>query len=160
MRFLTRAVRAVASLSSGMASRAVTATYWPGERHKDPYVNWSTTVKYPERVTFGIGLRVGSHCVLGAMGGISFGDHVRISRGAIIETGGLDFDVDPPYPHVAAPIAIGSGAWIGSNAIILAGVTIGANAIVGAGAVVTKDVPPDTVYVGAQGRQIPRKRRA
>lgn len=40
------------------------------------------------------------------------------------------------------------GASVGSSSTILCGVTIGENAIVGAGAVVTKDVPPDTVVGG------------
>jgi len=40
------------------------------------------------------------------------------------------------------------GASIGSNATILCGVRIGENALVGAGAVVTKDVPANTVVVG------------
>ena len=40
------------------------------------------------------------------------------------------------------------GASIGSNATILAGVTIGENALIGAGAVVTKDVPPNSIVAG------------
>jgi acetyltransferase-like isoleucine patch superfamily enzyme len=40
------------------------------------------------------------------------------------------------------------GASIGSGATILSKVTIGENAIVGAGAVVTKDVPPNTIVAG------------
>jgi UDP-2-acetamido-3-amino-2,3-dideoxy-glucuronate N-acetyltransferase len=40
------------------------------------------------------------------------------------------------------------GASIGSNATILCGITIGENALVGAGAVVTKDVPDNTVVAG------------
>jgi acetyltransferase-like isoleucine patch superfamily enzyme len=44
------------------------------------------------------------------------------------------------------------GASIGSNATILCGVTIGENALVGAGAVVTKDVPPNTVVAGSPAR--------
>ena len=43
---------------------------------------------------------------------------------------------------------IKKGASIGSSATILAGVTIGEFAVVGAGAVVTKDVPPNTIVVG------------
>lgn len=40
------------------------------------------------------------------------------------------------------------GASVGSGAVILCGVTIGENALIGAGSVVTKDVPPNTVYAG------------
>jgi len=43
---------------------------------------------------------------------------------------------------------IKKGASIGSNATILCGVTIGENALVGAGAMVTKDVPANTVMAG------------
>ena len=44
------------------------------------------------------------------------------------------------------------GASIGAGAIILPGVTVGERAMVGAGAVVTKDVPPDSVVVGNPAR--------
>jgi UDP-2-acetamido-3-amino-2,3-dideoxy-glucuronate N-acetyltransferase len=46
------------------------------------------------------------------------------------------------------------GASIGSNATILCGVTIGENALVGAGAVVTKDVPANSVVAGNPGKII------
>jgi acetyltransferase-like isoleucine patch superfamily enzyme len=46
------------------------------------------------------------------------------------------------------------GASIGSNATILCGITIGENALVGAGAVVTKDVPANTVVAGNPARII------
>ena len=45
------------------------------------------------------------------------------------------------------------GASIGSNATILCGITIGENALIGAGAVVTKDVPPNTIFVGNPARE-------
>ncbi len=44
------------------------------------------------------------------------------------------------------------GASIGSGSTILANVTVGENAIVGAGAVVTKDVPANTIVVGSPAR--------
>ena len=53
-----------------------------------------------------------------------------------------------------APIKLGKKVWIGAHATILAGVTIGDNAIVAAGAVVTKDVPADTVVGGVPARVI------
>ena len=47
-------------------------------------------------------------------------------------------------------------ASIGSSATILCGITIGEKAIVGAGAVVTKDVPANTVVAGNPAKVIKR----
>jgi acetyltransferase-like isoleucine patch superfamily enzyme len=52
------------------------------------------------------------------------------------------------YPR----ININHGASIGANATILPGVKIGKNAMVGAGAVVTKDVPENSVVIGNPAR--------
>ena len=49
-----------------------------------------------------------------------------------------------------------SNVWIGGSATILPGVTIGKNAIVAAGAVVTKDVPANTI-VGGNPAKVIRK---
>ena len=43
---------------------------------------------------------------------------------------------------------IGNQCFIGMNSIILPGVKIGNNVIVGAGAVVTKDIPSNTIVAG------------
>ncbi len=47
---------------------------------------------------------------------------------------------------------IKKGASVGSGATILARVTIGENAMIGAGAVVTKDVPPNSIVAGNPAR--------
>lgn len=44
------------------------------------------------------------------------------------------------------------GASIGSSSTILCGISIGENAIVGAGAVVTKDVPSNTIVAGVPAK--------
>ncbi|HRG59223.1 MAG TPA: acyltransferase [Bacteroidia bacterium] len=46
------------------------------------------------------------------------------------------------------------GASIGSNATILCGITIGENALIGAGAVVTKDVPANSIVAGNPAKVI------
>lgn len=52
------------------------------------------------------------------------------------------------------PVRIGNGVWVGAGALIMPGVTIGDGAIIGAGSVVTKDVPPNTVWVGYAAREL------
>jgi acetyltransferase-like isoleucine patch superfamily enzyme len=49
---------------------------------------------------------------------------------------------------------IKNGASVGSSSTIMCGVTVGENAIVGAGAVVTKDVPPNTIVAGVPAKVI------
>lgn len=49
---------------------------------------------------------------------------------------------------------IGRRCFIGTDALILCGTTIGDHAVVGAGAVVTKDVPPNTIVAGNPARVI------
>lgn len=46
------------------------------------------------------------------------------------------------------------GASIGSNCTIVCGITIGENAMIGAGAVVTKDVPANTIVIGNPGKNL------
>jgi acetyltransferase-like isoleucine patch superfamily enzyme len=48
----------------------------------------------------------------------------------------------------ANEIIIGCNVWIGSFARVCKGVTVGDNAIIAANAVVTKDVPPNTIVAG------------
>ena len=62
--------------------------------------------------------------------------------------------------HTGAPIVICRNAWIGRGAVILAGVTIGENSVVAANAVVTRDVPANTVVAGVPARPLSRERAA
>jgi maltose O-acetyltransferase len=53
-----------------------------------------------------------------------------------------------------AAIRIGDGSWIGARAMILPGVTIGSRCLVAAGAVVSRDVPDDTLVAGNPARVV------
>lgn len=52
------------------------------------------------------------------------------------------------------PVVIKKNAWIAIGVIILPGVTIGEGAIVASGSVVTKDIPPNTLYGGVPAKFI------
>jgi maltose O-acetyltransferase len=142
--FVLKSSTALRSVLSYMKTYAL----FPEAAAKDFYVDWTVEVGYPDRIQFGQRVRVGPDSVLGAYGGIVIGDDVRMSRGVRLETGGLDFTAPRPFPHQGRPIHIQDGAWIGTHAVILGGVTIGSGAVIGAQAVVTKDVPSNTVVAG------------
>lgn len=83
---------------------------------------------------------------------ITIGNNVAIANGAYLTDS--DSHGVEGRPVREAPIHIGDGVWIGARAIILPGVTIGSRALVAAGAVVTRDVPADTLVGGNPARVI------
>lgn len=109
---------------------------------------------------FGKGLRIGRGVFINACcqfqdhGGVTIGDCSQIGHNVVFAT--LNHYLEPEkrkFTH-AAPIIIGRNVWIGSNATILQGVSIGDNSVVAAGAVVTKDVPANTVVGGVPAKII------
>lgn len=58
------------------------------------------------------------------------------------------------YPTAFQHTIIRKGVSLGANATILGGITIGENAMIGAGAVITKDVPANTLWVGNPAKQM------
>ncbi|ALU39642.1 hypothetical protein AS188_07615 [Kocuria flava] len=56
-------------------------------------------------------------------------------------------------PHRLSDFTIiGSDVWIGYGAIILSGVRLGDSCVVAAGAIVTNDVPSNTIVAGTPAR--------
>lgn len=97
------------------------------------------------RITIGDHVSIGGCCYLDGRGTLTIGNNVNISSHVQMITGSHLVD-DPYFKGTYLPIKIGDRAWIGTSAIILSGVSIGEGAVVGAGAVVTKDIPPYTVW--------------
>lgn len=111
---------------------------------------------------FGKNIHVGENVFINACchfqdhGGVTLGDGCQIGHNVVFATlnHGLEqADRGTTYP---APIVLGRNVWVGSNATILQGVTIGDNAVVAAGAVVSRDVPANTIVGGVPARIIKR----
>jgi len=80
---------------------------------------------------------------------VSIGHHVMIGPNVMISTATHPLDpIQRRDTEFGKPITIGNDVWLGGNISILPGVTIGDNCVIGAGAVVTKDVPANSVAVG------------
>lgn len=98
-------------------------------------------------------LTVGDRCTmhnshLNTYKAITLGDDVGLSPNVDVLTHGFWLNVMDGFPAKFAPVVIEHGAIIGRGTIILPGVRIGNRAVIGAGSIVTKNVPPMTVYAG------------
>jgi acetyltransferase-like isoleucine patch superfamily enzyme len=88
---------------------------------------------------------------------ITIGDGCHITDGVRFEThdgGTLLFRNIIPDLEITKPITVGSECYIGNNVIILPGVRIGNHSIIGAGAIVSRDIPDNSVAVGVPARVI------
>lgn len=114
----------------------------------------------PFHADFGMNIHIGKDvfinegCCFQDHGGIWIGDGSLIGQQVVMAT--LDHDLDPAHRQdmFPGPIRIGRNVWVGAHATILRNVTIGDGAVVAAGAVVTKDVPPNTVVAGVPARVV------
>ena len=91
---------------------------------------------------------------------IELGDHVRINSGVqlITHDGGCWVlrGLDKSYQNADkfGKIKIGNNVHVGTNSIIMPGITIGDNVIIGCAAVVTHDVPSNSVVAGIPAKKI------
>ena len=85
-------------------------------------------------------------------GGVTIGDYVGIGEFVRIFT--HSHSESDHSRRTYSPVRIGDYAKVFSGAMILPGVTIGSQAIVAGGAIVTTDVPPNTVVAGIPARVI------
>ena len=87
---------------------------------------------------------------------VHIGSHVMIGPNTMIST--VNHPMTPAgrrkHLGIAKPVTIGDDVWIGGNVTILPGVAIGNNVVVAAGAVVTKDVPDNTLVGGIPAGKI------
>lgn len=107
-------------------------------------------------VVIGDHTRIGLHNTI--IGPVTIGNHVNLAQGITVTALNHNFkDSDKRIDEQGVstnPVTIGNDIWIGANAVILPGVTIGDHSVVAAGAVVTKDVPPQSLVAGVPAKVI------
>lgn len=109
---------------------------------------------FGKNITLGKNVFINSGCRFQDQGGIEIGDNALIGHCVVLAS--LNHDLSPRNRGtvIPKPIRIGKNVWIGAHATVLSGVTIGENSVVAAGAVVTKDVPANTVVGGVPAKVI------
>jgi acetyltransferase-like isoleucine patch superfamily enzyme len=119
-------------------------------------------------VEIGRGVSIGAECKIASHSyictGVTIEDEVFIGHGVMFIN-----DIEPraakdgrrttgPTDSERLPVLVKRGASIGTGSIIMGGVTIGVGALVGAGAIVTTDIPDETVFAGVPARLIRGRR--
>lgn len=111
-----------------------------------------------ENMSFGNNVSIHPMCYFQASGGIEIGNDVSIAHGVTLMTQNHGYeDRSMPIkdqPVISKPIVIEDNVWIGAKVTVLYGRRIGENSVVAAGAVITKDVPPNTLVAGVPARVI------
>ena len=99
---------------------------------------------------------VGDECLFDLAEGIRLERQVTLAERVLVLThmnvGYADHPLQRHFPPVAKPVLVEQGAFLGANVTLLPGVRIGARSFVAAGAVVTGDVPPETLVAGVPAR--------
>ena len=123
-------------------------------------VDESVAVFTPLYINYGKNTKIGKNvfinfdCVFLDLGGITIEDNVLIAPKVSLLSEGHPVSPSERQSLVPGHIHIKKNAWIGAGATILHGVTVGENSIISAGAVVSKDVPVNTIVGGVPAKII------
>lgn len=110
------------------------------------------------RITVGDNSTINNECIIAAMEKVEIGANVMLAPRVYI------LDVDHRFEsratpiisqgYVIKPVVIEDDVWIGTGAVITKGVRIGKGAIIGSNSVVTRNIPPYSIAVGAPAKLI------
>jgi maltose O-acetyltransferase len=136
----------------------------PSSKGKDLAVFAPFYCEYGVNINVGQGCFVNYNCTFLDVSPITLEDGVWIGANVTLATPSHPFLPEERlfqnYPdgfhdlEYSKPITIKKNCWICSSATIIGGVTVGENSIVAAGAVVTKDVPANSIVAGVPARVI------
>lgn len=100
-----------------------------------------------------LSLATSGGCYYQAINGIEFGEGTIWAYNCSFISANHSSD-DLTKHSLSEPIIIGKNVWLGSNCVVLPEVNIGDNSIIGAGAIVTKNIPSNSIAVGNPAKVI------
>jgi len=144
-----------------------------------PVIENGCVFRNPRNIRFGHNVTIGMRCFFEATNGsvqcedfvafnadvhfnASKGGRISVGRDSLIGPGVKVFTSNHLFVAENLPareqgdsiadVSIGRNCWLGANVIVTSGVRIGDGSVIGAGAVVTSDIPENSLAVGVPAR--------
>ncbi len=105
------------------------------------------------------GAFINNGCQISCANKVVIGEEVMLAENCFVADNNHGFS-DPDRSIREQPLTVGGevhideGAWLGANVCVLGAVHIGKHCVIGANAVVTRDIPPYSLAVGAPAKVI------
>jgi acetyltransferase-like isoleucine patch superfamily enzyme len=117
------------------------------------------TGQAPARIKIGGGSFLNLGVMVAALDYVEIGEHCMFANGSFITDADHRYDdPDKPVPWQGfaskGPTRVGDNVWCGANVVITSGVTVGERCVIGANSVVTRDLEPYSIAVGAPARAV------
>ncbi len=130
-----------------------------GYLNRIDFLGTNGTIKFGERV------QINDYCHIAAVKSISIGDDVLIASRVFIadhDHGVYSGTFNHSHPLLmpaarqiqSSAVVIENRVWIGEGASILSGVRVGEGSVIGTGAIVTNDIPENSIAVGVPAKVI------
>ncbi|SFC85202.1 sugar O-acetyltransferase [Pseudoalteromonas denitrificans] len=117
---------------------------------QDVFIESGFHCDYADQLTLGDRVYININCTILDGGEVRIGEDSLIGPNVQILT--VTHDINPTERlkknNYAQEVTIGKNVWIAAGVIILPGVKIGDNSVIGAGSLVSKNVDPDSLYLG------------
>lgn len=119
-------------------------------------------IREPQTLSIGKNVSFSRFVIIDSRGGeIKIGDYCMIGPFAQLYAVDHRFN-DKSVPmrhqgHVGGSIIIEDDCWLGANVIVTKDVRIGKGSVIGANSVVTRDIPPYSIAVGAPAKVIKKR---
>jgi acetyltransferase-like isoleucine patch superfamily enzyme len=124
---------------------------------KNVHLTPNIHIVHPPNFSLGDNSLIADYTVIFSLHGVQIGKNCLISSGCGIST--VNHVISSPARTQAGyekcgEVIIEDNVWLGMNVSVLPGIRIGNNSIVGAGSVVTKNIPPNQIWVGNPARYV------